>query len=61
MDSIYSSCVIITDGKILSSYRRISRGWKEYTKTDHHYKEGTQPQEILYNGKKLMVALGGDL
>lgn len=25
------------DGEIIHNYRRISRGWKEYSKTDEHY------------------------
>ena len=40
-DRLYSSCVVLADGEILYNYRRISRGWKEYTITDGHYCEGT--------------------
>ena len=31
---IYSSCALVADGKIVHNYRRISKGWKEYSITD---------------------------
>ena len=60
-DAIYSSCALIADGKIAHNYRRISRGWKEYAKTDEHYKEGSVVEVFDYKGKKCVVALCGDL
>ena len=38
-DALYSSCITISEGKIIHNYRRISKGWKEYTITDKHYQE----------------------
>lgn len=60
-DSLYSSCVVIEDGRVLHNYRRISRGWKEYWKTDEHYKEGNSIEEIEFHGIKITLALCGDL
>lgn len=49
-ESLYSSCVVIEKGKILYNYRRISKGWKKYSLTDNHYKEGTEVGEFIYHG-----------
>ena len=59
--AIYSSCAVIEQGCLLHNYRRISRGWKEYTKTDSHYQEGTETGEFIYRGQPVMLALCGDL
>ena len=59
-EDIYSSCVVIENGKILHNYRRISKGWKEPT-AGEHYKEGTCTDEFIYKGEKLNIALCGDL
>ena len=60
-DSIYSSCVVIADGQILHNYRRISRGWKEYWRTDEHYKEGGMIDAFAFHGRRISLALCGDL
>lgn len=60
-DSIYSSCALIANGEIIHNYRRISRGWKEYSKTDEHYKEGLSVEVFDYKGKKCVIGLCGDL
>ncbi len=60
-ESLYSSCVVMEQGKIIHNYRRISKNWKEYNKTDYHYCEGTTTDEFWYHGKKIMIALCGDL
>lgn len=60
-ESIYSSCALISDGEIIYNYRRISKGWKEYTKTDEHYKEGSSVALVDYKGKKCVIGLCGDL
>lgn len=60
-DAIYSSCALISDGKLLHNYRRISKGWKEYTKTDAHYREGDTVEVFYYKGKKCVIGLCGDL
>lgn len=60
-DAIYSSCAVLEKGKLLHNYRRISRGWKEYNKTDSHYREGTETGGFLYRGRPVMLALCGDL
>ena len=36
-DRLYSSCIVLAGGEIVHNYRRVSRGWKEYTRTDFHY------------------------
>ena len=60
-ERIYSSCAVLADGEIVHNYRRISEGWKERTKADAHYCEGTETGEFLLSGKKMMIALCGDL
>lgn len=60
-ESIYSSCALIAGGELICNYRRISRGWKEYSKTDDHYKEGTSVEVFDYHGKTCAIGLCGDL
>lgn len=58
---IYSSAALIAEGKLHQLYRRISRGWKEYTRTDDHYREGDAVPVFDYRGKKCVIGLCGDL
>lgn len=58
---IYSSCAVIESGRLSHNYRRISKGWKEYWKTDDHYKEGEKTVTFYYRGTLIMLALCGDL
>lgn len=60
-ESIYSSCALVSGGEILHNYRRISRGWKECTKTDEHYREGSSVEVFDYKDKKCVIGLCGDL
>ena len=60
-ESLYSSCIVLAEGEIVHNYRRITKGWKEYWKTDDHYCEGTETGEFELNGMKIMPALCGDL
>lgn len=60
-ESLYSSYVVIAKGEILCNYRRISKGWKEFTITDDHYREGTEACEFEFHGQKCMLTLCGDL
>ncbi len=60
-DKLFSSCIVIADGEIVHNYRRISKGWKEYTKTDWHYCEGNQTGTFHFHGKDMALALCGDL
>ena len=60
-DHIYSSCIVIDDGEIVCNYRRISKGWKEFDRTDGHYREGNETKEFFLSGKRFMIALCGDL
>ena len=60
-ETIYSSCIVIQDGKVLHNYRRVSKGWKEYWKTDEHYQEGNSIQLFQLEGMKILPALCGDL
>lgn len=60
-DSLYSSCVLISGAKLHHNYRRISKGWKEYSKTDEHYREGDTVEVFHYKGKKCVIGLCGDL
>ena len=60
-DTLYSSCIVLAEGKTIHNYRRISRGWKDYTQTDNHYREGTETGEFSLQGKKIMLSLCGDM
>ena len=60
-DHIYSSCIVIVGGEIVHNYRRISKGWKEFDRTDDHYREGNETEEFILSGKRFMIALCGDL
>ena len=60
-EKLYSSCIVISDGEIVHNYRRISKGWKESLKTDEHYREGNETCSFYLQGKKVTLALCGDL
>ena len=60
-ETLYSSCAAIADGKVIHNYRRISKGWKEASKTDDHYAEGTDAKSFRLHGKEITIALCGDL
>ena len=60
-EKLYSSCVVISEGEIVHNYRRISKGWKEYSKTDGHYCEGNETGSFYIQGKEVTLALCGDL
>ena len=60
-EKLYSSCVVISDGEIVHNYRRISKGWKEYSITDGHYCEGIDTEPFRLKGKDIGLALCGDL
>ncbi len=60
-ERLYSSCMVIENGKILHNYRRISKGWKYYWITDEHYCEGNKVEDFFYKGKSLRIALCGDM
>ena len=60
-ETLYSSCIVISGGEIVHNYRRISKGWKEFSKTDRHYCEGNQTGTFRLHGKEMMIALCGDL
>lgn len=58
---IYSSCALIVEGKLHYNYRRISQGWKEVELADEHYQEGKDVGSFLYQGKKCVIGLCGDV
>ncbi len=60
-DKLYSSCMVIADGNVIHNYRRISKGWKEFSRTNEHYCEGIDTPNFLYKGKAFRIALCGDL
>lgn len=59
--NLYSSCALITEGCILTNYRRISKGWKKPRCDENHYKEGDDVQEFEYKNKVCKIAICGDL
>ena len=58
-EKLYSSCIVISDGKIVHNYRRISKGWKEYSRTDEHYCEGNDTRPFGLHGRNICLALCG--
>ena len=60
-EALYSSYVVLDGGKTVHNYRRISKGWKEYWKTDEHYKEGNTVAAFTLRGTSMTTALCGDL
>ena len=60
-ECLYSSCIVIEDGEILHNYRRITKGWKEYWKTDEHYREGNGTEDFLFHNHQIRLALCGDM
>ena len=61
-EDLYCSYMFVgSNGEIINNYRRVSIGWKEYTKTDFHYKEGNCFESFLYKDKRFICALCGDL
>ena len=58
---LYSSCAVISDGRIIHNYRRISKGWKESSETDSHYCEGNETAPFSLHGRNMRIALCGDL
>lgn len=58
-DRIYSSCAVMDGGALKHNYRRISRGWKDFRRTDGHYREGTETGAFWYRKRRLAVALCG--
>lgn len=61
-EALYSSQIFIgADGEIVNLFRRVSVGWKEYSRTDDHYKEGQYFHKFSYRGKSFATGLCGDL
>ena len=60
-EKLYSSCVVLSNGEIVHNYRRISKGWKEYSITDDHYCEGTDTGSFQLDGTDMRLTLCGDL
>ena len=60
-EEIYSSCALLSEGRAVHNYRRISRGWKDFRKTDGHYREGREVTPFRWRGRTCLIALCGDL
>lgn len=60
-ECLYSSCVVIEDGNVLYNYRRVTKGWKEYWKTDAHYREGDGAGTFIFHKHEIRLALCGDM
>lgn len=61
-DALYSSQIVVDDTGIVSqNFHRVSVGWKEYRRTDEHYREGANFEAFRYRGKKFAIGLCGDL
>lgn len=59
---LFSSQIFIgSQGEIVNLFRRVSEGWKEFDRTDSHYKEGKGFARFAYGGKRFSVGLCGDL
>lgn len=60
-EQLYSSYALMENGERTYNYRRISRGWKEFRRTDAHYREGDDTNGFRYRGYPVKIALCGDL
>ena len=61
-DALFSSQMVIdASGAVIHNFHRVSVGWKEYWHTDGHYREGATFEAFSYLGKRLAIALCGDL
>lgn len=61
-ETLYSSQLVIdAAGRIVHNFHRVSEGWKEYSKTDAHYCEGARFEAFDAGGKRMAIALCGDL
>lgn len=60
-DVLFSSYAVFSEGTLMYNYRRISKGWKEYGKTDSHYQEGKTIEHFELQGERFGVALCGDV
>ena len=60
-ETLYSSCALIAEGSLLHLFRRVSKGWKEFSRTDGHYREGDEVRLFTYRGLRCLTALCGDL
>lgn len=61
-ECLYSSQLFLgDDGEIVDLFHRVSLGWKEYDKTDDHYREGECFHTFSYGGKTFATGLCGDL
>lgn len=59
---LYSSQIFIgADGEIVTVFHRVSVGWKDFSKTDNHYREGRHFEKFCYGGKSFTIGLCGDL
>jgi N-carbamoylputrescine amidase len=59
---IYCSYMVINNkGEIVNNYRRLSIGWKEYTKTNSNYKEGVDLIPFEIEDLRVVTVLCGDL
>ena len=59
-ERLYSSYALIVEGKLRRCFRRLSRGWKEFSKTSHHTGKGMRPCFLL-SGQAMPEALCGDV
>lgn len=60
-EALYSSCAVMDGRRLVHNYRRVSRGWKDYWRTDEHYREGRATGTFAFRGTDFMPALCGDL
>ena len=61
-EALFSSQIVIDKaGEIVHNFRRVSIGWKDFTRTDGHYREGERFEGFFLEGKKFAIGLCGDL
>jgi len=60
-DAIYSACALVSGGELVLKYRRISKGWKDRSEADDHYREGDELALFRYRDHLCSIALCGDL
>lgn len=60
-ETLDSSCMLVEAGEMTQCYRRMSQGWKESDRTDHHYREGAAAELFHYRGWRCVMTLCGDM
>jgi len=61
-NSLYCAYMVVdSSGETMVHYRRLTKGWKDVRKADHHYQKGRCFKTFTFQEKRIALALCGDL